>query len=93
MLDLDELRAHIDAAAVTYADELFEPMAKQINDNLNEKVVESWNGDLDEEYVKTIILPILKRGIFERLAEKTTEAATAWDEVFWQGWTERERER
>jgi hypothetical protein len=77
------LHAEIEAAALMYADALFEPMAKQITDDLNEKVVESFNRNLDGDYIRDIILPLFKRELFSTLATKCSDAAGGWDSVHW----------
>ena len=80
--DVNELFGEIAASAQGYADALFEPLAKQITDDLNEKVVEGFSEGLDEEYVTDIVLPAFKRELFLDLGLKRREAADGWPSVY-----------
>jgi len=77
----EQLAAHLKAAVEAYADLIFEPLAKQISDDLNEKTIEAGADGLDKEHITSVLLPLFKQKLFWVLEEKCATASDAWAEV------------
>lgn len=94
---LEIAETEIPAAAVTYADEIFEPLLRQISEDLDEKVaalfgelsVDEIEGNDEFKVAYDIIQPAFQMHVADRLAYQIGLARDGYRQIFWGNIAER----